>query len=396
VDFRYSAAEEAFRAELRAWLTEHLPRHFAPGDLDDEQDPDTRFEKLLAWHRAMHAGGWVGIHWPREYGGRGASLLEQLVYAEEMGRANAPAPINPIAIMMVGPTLMQWGTEAQRRRYIPKMLAAEEIWCQGYSEPNAGSDLAALQTRAVEDGDDFVVDGQKVWTSLAHRADWCILLCRTDPTARKHLGISYLLVDMHSPGVTVRPLVQITGDAEFNEVFFDEVRVPKANLVGRLNEGWQVAMTTLMYERVGLGNVYQFDRLIRELIALAEERVLHGRPAIEHGYVRQRLAQLATEATALRYTQYRQVTRRIRGEQPGPEASVAKLFGTELNLRIASFASELLGPAGLVERHGTGVDATTKWLRRILAVRAFTIGGGTSEVQRNIIAERVLKLPRGA
>jgi alkylation response protein AidB-like acyl-CoA dehydrogenase len=395
VDFRYSAAEEAFRAELQGWLTEHLPRHFAPSDLDDEQDPDTRFEKLLAWHRAMHAGGWVGIHWPREYGGRGASLLEQLVYAEEMGRANAPAPINPIAIMMVGPTLMQWGTEAQRRRYIPKMLAAEEIWCQGYSEPNAGSDLAALQTRAVEDGDEFVVDGQKVWTSLAHRADWCILLCRTDPTARKHLGISYLLVDMHSPGVTVRPLVQITGDAEFNEVFFDEVRVPKANLVGRLNEGWQVAMTTLMYERVGLGNVYQFDRLIRELIALAEERVLHGRPAIQDGYVRHRLAQLATEATALRYTQYRQVTRRIRGEPPGPEASVAKLFGTELNLRIASFASELLGPAGLVERRGTSPDATTKWLRRILAVRAFTIGGGTSEVQRNIIAERVLKLPRG-
>ena len=191
----------------------------------------------------MHAGNWVGIHWPREYGGRGASLLRQLVYAEEMGRANAPAPINPIGIMMVGPTLMQWGTEAQKRRFIPKMLSADEIWCQGYSEPNAGSDLAALQTRAVADGDDYVVNGQKVWTSLAHRAHWCILLCRTDPSARKHLGISYLLVDMRSPGITVRPLVQITGDAEFNEVFFEDVRVPKENLVGRENEGWQVAMT---------------------------------------------------------------------------------------------------------------------------------------------------------
>ncbi|TMA71932.1 MAG: acyl-CoA dehydrogenase [Deltaproteobacteria bacterium] len=395
MDFRYSPEEETFRAELRAWLAEHLPRHFAPGELDEEQDPDARFEKLLAWHRAMHAGKWVGIHWPREYGGRGATLLQQLVYAEEMGRANAPAPINPIGIMMVGPTLMQWGTEAQKRRFIPTMLSAEEIWCQGYSEPNAGSDLAALQTRAVADGDDYVVNGQKVWTSLAHRAHWCILLCRTDPTARKHLGISYLLVDMRSPGITVRPLVQITGDAEFNEVFFEDVRVPKANLVGRENEGWQVAMTTLQFERVGLGAVYSFDRLIRELTTLARRRTLHGRPAIEDGYVRERLARLATEAAALRCTQYRQVTRRIRGEPPGPEASVAKLFGTELNLRIVELASELIGEAGLIDRRSGAGDETTKWLRRILAVRAFTIGGGTSEVQRNIIGERVLKLPRG-
>ena len=394
MDFRYSPAEEAFRTELRAWLDAHLPRHFAPGELTEELDPDARFEKLLAWHRAMHAGGWVGIHWPREYGGRGATLLEQLVYAEEMGRAGAPQPINPIAIMMVGPTLMQWGTEAQKRRFIPTMLSADEIWCQGYSEPGAGSDLASLQTRAVEEGDDLVVNGQKVWTSLAHRAHWCILLCRTDPTARKHLGISYLLVDMRTPGITVRPLVQITGDAEFNEVFFEDVRVPKTNLVGQLHQGWQVAMTTLAFERVGLGNVYQFDRLIRELTTLASRRLLDGRPAIAHGWIRQRLAQLAIEAEALRLTQYRHVTRRVRGE-PGPEASVAKLFGTELNLRIMALASDLLGPAGLVERARGATDEESKWLRRILAARAFTIGGGTSEVQRNIIGERALRLPRG-
>jgi len=395
VDFRYSAAEDAFRMELRVWLAEHLSRHFAPGELDEEQDPDIRFEKLLAWHRAMYAGGWVGIHWPRIYGGRGASLIEQLVYAEEMGLANAPPPINPIAIMMVGPTLMQWGTEAQKQRFIPKMLSAEEIWCQGYSEPNAGSDLASLQTRAVEDGDDFIVNGQKVWTSLAHRSHWCILLCRTDPNARKHLGISYLLVDMRSPGITVRPLAQITGDAEFNEVFFEDVRVPKANLVGRQNEGWQVATTTLAFERVGLGAVYQFDRLMRELVALARRRTLNGRRAIDDSYVRQRLAALAIDVAALRYTQYRQVTQRLRGEPPGPEASVAKLFGTELNLRMVSFASEILGPAGLIDRRSGRGDETAKWLRRVLAARAFTIGGGTSEVQRNIIGERVLKLPRG-
>lgn len=394
MDFRYTESEERFRLELRAWLREHLPRHFAPGELSEELDPDARFERMLAWHRAMHAGGWVGIHWPREYGGRGASIMEQVVYAEEMGTAGAPPPINPIAIMMVGPTLMQWGTEAQKRRFIPTMLAADEIWCQGYSEPGAGSDLASLQTRAVEDGDDLIVTGQKVWTSLAHRAHWCILLCRTDPTARKHLGISYLLVDMRAPGITIRPLVQITGDAEFNEVFFDGVRVPKANLVGKLHQGWQVAMTTLGFERVGLGNVYQFDRLIRELVALAAARTIDGRSAPAHGAIRQRLAQLAIEAQALRYTQYRHITRRARGE-PGPEASVAKLFGTELNLRIMRLALDLLGPEGLVERAQGSTDESTKWLRRILAARAFTIGGGTSEVQRNIIGERALGLPRG-
>jgi alkylation response protein AidB-like acyl-CoA dehydrogenase len=394
VDFRYSEAEERFRLELRGWLDEHLPRHFAPGELSEELDPDARFERMLGWHRAMHAGGWVGIHWPREYGGRGASIMEQVVYAEEMGATGAPPPINPIAIMMVGPTLMQWGTEAQKRRFIPTMLRADEIWCQGYSEPGAGSDLAALQTRGVEDGDDLVVTGQKVWTSLAHRAHWCILLCRTDPDAPKHLGISYLLVDMKSPGITVRPLVQMTGDAEFNEVFFDGVRVPKANLVGKLHQGWQVAMTTLGFERVGLGNVYQFDRLIRELVALAAARRIDGRPALQHGAIRQRLAQLATEAQALRYTQYRHVTKRARGE-PGPEASVAKLFGTELNLRIMRLALDLLGPEGLVERALGTTDESSKWLRRILAARAFTIGGGTSEVQRNIIGERALGLPRG-
>jgi alkylation response protein AidB-like acyl-CoA dehydrogenase len=200
---------------------------------------------------------------------------------------------------------------------------------------------------------------------------------------------------MRTPGITVRPLVQITGDAEFNEVFFEDVRVPKTNLVGRQNEGWQVAMTTLTFERVGLGNVYQFDRLIRELVQLARRRIINGRPAIEHDYVRQHLAQLVTEAAAVRYTQYRQVTRRARGDAPGPEASVAKLFSTELNLRITKFASELLGPAGLVDRRSGTTDESTKWLRRILAARAFTIGGGTSEVQRNIIGERILKLPRG-
>src|SRR6266436_1762841 len=303
MDFNYSPEEEKFRQEVHAWLEVNLPDDLREGR-DEELAQDERWKRHRAWHKKLYEGGWVGLWWPKEYGGRGASVIEQVVFNEELARAGAPAGVNMNGITLLGPTLMHWGTEEQKKRYLPKILPAEEIWCQGYSEPGSGSDLASLQTRAVEDGDHFVVNGQKVWTSQAQYSDWCFLLVRTDPNAPKHQGISYLLVDMRSPGITVRPLVQITGDAEFNEVFFADVRVPKTNLVGRENEGWQVAMTTLQFERVGLGAVYSFDRLIRELTTLAQRRTLNGRPAIEDGYVRERLARLATEAAALRYTQY--------------------------------------------------------------------------------------------
>jgi alkylation response protein AidB-like acyl-CoA dehydrogenase len=287
------------------------------------------------------------------------------------------------------------GTEEQKSRHLKKMLTGEEIWCQGYSEPNAGSDLAGLQTRAVIDGDSFVVNGQKVWTSLAHRATWQVLLVRTDPQAPKHKGISYLLVDMKTPGITVRPLVQITGDAGFNEVFYDNVRVPRENLVGELNQGWQVSIATLMFERVSGGTRHPVERTINELIDLARHVDFQGVPAATHPYVRQRLATFASEARCLRLSRYRSLTSQLKGKVPGPESSFGKLFATELNLRVAMFADELLGPYAMLDHGSMGAVESGRWIHRTLAARGLTIAAGSSEIQHNIIGERVLKLPKG-
>ncbi len=302
---------------------------------------------------------------------------------------------NQLAIDRIGPTLMFMGTQAQKERYLPKMLTGEEIWCQGYSEPNAGSDLASLQTRAVIDGDSFVVNGQKVWTSLAHRADWQVLLVRTDPEAPKHKGITYLLVDMKSPGITVRPLVQVTGEAGFNEVFYDSVRVPKENLVGEVNQGWQVSIATLMYERVSGGTRHPVERTINELLELSKQIEFDGMSANRHPYVRQRLAQFAIEARCLRLSRYRSLTAQLRGKIPGPESSFGKLFATELNLRVAMFADELLGSYSALDKGSLGAVEGGRWTQRALAARGLTIAAGSSEIQHNIIGERVLKLPKG-
>src|SRR6266446_5763879 len=351
MDFNYSAEAEAFRREFRAWLEANLPTRSpaddAEGELVHSETWDWDFH--LRWHKKMHAGGWVGISWPREYGGRGATLEQQVVYAEELARTNAPGLVNGIGIGLVGPTLMHWGNEEQKQRYIPRILSADEIWCQGYSEPNAGSDVASLQTRAIEQGDYFIVNGQKVWTSDAHHADWCILLVRTDPDAPKHKGISYVLVDMHSPGVTVKPLVQITGASNFNEVFFDDVKVPKKNLIGEKNQGWQVAITTLMFERSGIGGGRDLMGQVRELISLAQKVKRNGHSAWQDSSVRQRIGQFACEAQALKYTGFRQLTRRLKGLPPGPEGSVMKLGTSELNLRMNNFAMEMLGPYSQLE-----------------------------------------------
>ncbi len=395
MDFTYSAEDEAFRRELRAWLDANVTdemRRPQLGFMYEEGEEDWR--RRLAWHRTMHTAGWVGIGWPTEYGGRAATLTQRLIYEQEVARANPPELVNGVGIGLVGPTMFVWGTEEQKRRYLPKILAADEIWCQGYSEPNAGSDLASLQTRAVEEGDYFIVNGQKVWTSGAHHADLCILLARTDPQAPKHRGISYLLVDMRSPGVSVRPLVQITGDHSFNQVFFEDVRVPKENLLGPKNQGWQVAITTLSFERSGVGGG-RMTTDPAELIALARIVERNGRPAIEDAAVRDRIAQLLCEAHALKYTGYRQLTSRLKRRPPGPESSVMKLAASELNIRVASFAMELLGPYSQFEYRAPHALDQGKWSYRMLAARALTIGGGTSEVQHNIIGERVLGLPKG-
>ena len=265
MDFQYSPEQETFRSELRGWLEAHLPEELCVEDAMDERVAPDRptFEKRRAWQRSMYEAGWVGIPWPKEYGGRGAGLMEQIVFDEEYTRARAPILPGFSGIALCGPTLMQWGTEAQKEKFLARILRADDVWCQGYSEPGAGSDLASLQTRAVEDGDEFVVNGQKVWTSGAQYADWIFMLVRTDPDAPKHRGISYLLVDMKSPGVTVRPLVLVNGHAHFNEIFFEDVRVPKENLVGPLNEGWKVTITTLMFERGIAGGGSQGDQITR-------------------------------------------------------------------------------------------------------------------------------------
>jgi alkylation response protein AidB-like acyl-CoA dehydrogenase len=394
MDFSYSSEEEKFRREVRSWLNTNVPDDMR-GGRDEDLPPLERWERQRAWHKKLYGSGWIGIWWPKKYGGRGASVIEQVIFNEELARLGASGGVNMSGITLLGPTLMHWGTEEQKQRYLPTVLPADEIWCQGYSEPGSGSDLASLQTRAVEDGDHFVVNGQKVWTSWAQHADWIFLLVRTDPSAPKHQGISYLLVDMKSPGVTVRPLVQINGDSEFNEVFFEDVRVPKKNLVGEINRGWMVAVTTLMFERAATGNFYRFERLLPQLYDLAKRSEFNGQPALKDTAVRQQLAQFAIEAQAIKYNELRRLTRQLKGLPPGPEGSFAKVTATELNLRMANFAMELLGPYAILEKGSPFAVDQARWSYRMLSSRAGTIAAGTNEIQRGIVGERVLGLPKG-
>jgi alkylation response protein AidB-like acyl-CoA dehydrogenase len=394
MDFNYDAEDEAFRAEVRAWLEAN--QQFAPvarGPLDDGGAEE--WAARVRWHKKLNDGGWVAVHWPKEYGGRGATVMQRLIFREELTRLSLSEPGLGMGIGLLGPTLMHWGTEEQKRGHLPAILQGEEFWCQGYSEPGSGSDLASIKTRAEEDGDYFVVNGQKVWTSVAQFADWIFLLVRTDPDAPKHKGISYLLVDMHSPGITVRPLVQMTGGKGFNEVFFEDVRVPLKNLVSEKNNGWQVAITTLMFERSGSGGGEGVMTQVNQLAQLAKQLPRNGKKAWDDSGVRQRIVKFAAEAYALKYTGYRQLTRQLKGIPPGPEGSMMKLCGTELSLTIAQYAMELLGPYSQFEYNAPFALDRGKWSLRMLAARGPTIYAGTNQIQHNIIGERVLGLPKG-
>ncbi len=396
MDFRYTPEQEAFRSDLRGWLAANLSPDLCVDDAKDERiapDKET-FDLRRAWQRTMYDAGWVGAAWPQEYGGRGATLLEQVIFEEEYTRARAPVLPGNSGISLCGPTLMQWGTPAQKERFLQRTLSGETIWCQGDSEPGAGSDLASLQTKAADMGDHFIVNGQKVWTSGAQYADWIFMLVRTDPDAPKHKGISYILVDKSTPGITVRPLVLLTGHAHFNEVFFEDVKVPKENLVGEKNEGWKVTVTTLAYERAGAG-VSNHDDQIMRLVALAKDVPIDGRPAWEQAWVRQKLVQLKTDSESLKYTRMRGITRMLKGQPPGPEGSMLKLCGSELGVRIATFATELLGAHTMVNEPSESVPDAPRWFNRMLSARQYTISAGTSEIQRNIMGERVLGLPKG-
>jgi alkylation response protein AidB-like acyl-CoA dehydrogenase len=354
------------------------------------------FAYRRAWQRQLYEGGWVGIHWPKEYGGQGATLIQQAIYAQEMARARASHPANSLGISIVGPTLIAHGTEAQKKRFIPKILNADEIWCQGFSEPNSGSDLASLQTRAVLDGDAFVVNGQKIWTSLGQYADWCILLVRTDTDAPKHRGITYLLVDMHSPGITVRPLKQITGHAEFNETFFDSVRVPRQNVVGAINEGWRIAMTTLTYERgiSSLGTQVRIKQHLDAMIDYACKTYHNGQTLSKDPVLRQALAEAHIRVEIMLLNIYRGITNRLRGQPPGPEASLDKLYWSELDKWMQELGISMQGPYSQLMR-GCKYAIPGDWQHSFLWSRAGTIYSGTSEIQKNIIGERVLGLPKG-
>jgi alkylation response protein AidB-like acyl-CoA dehydrogenase len=389
MDLTWSPEHEEFRSEVRAYLDSNIPR-------DLPRDEEQSFRARREFQRKLAEDRWVAIHWPEEYGGRGASLIETVIYNEEYTRARGPVLPNALGLGLLGPTLMDFGTDEQKERFLKRVLTAEDIWCQGFSEPNAGSDLASLKTKAELDGDTFVVNGQKIWTSYGKYADWIFALVRTDPSAPKHEGISFLLIDMHADGIEVRPLKEITGDSVFSEVFLTEVRVPRENLVGEMGDGWKIAMRTLTYER-GAGGLAQSTRLrntLEDLIKAAQKVPRNGGSAFDDPLVRDRIARWLVELEVYRYTMLRAISGVAEGNKPGPEASINKVFWTEWHRGFMEDALDILGPLGRVLDGAPGDIDSERWVKEFLFARAGTIYAGTSEVQRNIISERVLGLPK--
>jgi alkylation response protein AidB-like acyl-CoA dehydrogenase len=391
MNFDFTEQDEAFRKEVRVWLERNLPDDLRGKAFAASRADVGEVRRLRAWQKTMAEAGYVGMDGPVEFGGRGAPITEMVILYQEMARAESPQIVNRGGVSMLGPTLMKLGTPAQQKRFLPRILTADDLWCQGFSEPNAGSDLANLQTRAVQDGDDFLVNGQKVWTSMGHVADWCFLLVRTDPTGAKHKGISFLLVDMKTPGITVRPLRQITGEAEFNETFFDNVRVPKENLVGKLNEGWSVAITTLAYERDLLTFVRHISlrNALHRLVKLTRSRGRHTDPV-----VRQKIADLWIGEQALQLNGYRSLTKILRGGAPGPEGSTSKLFWSQLDQELALAATQIIGPYSQIAEGSPWAPDDGQWQFYELLARGSGIRAGTTEILRNILGERVLGLPK--
>jgi alkylation response protein AidB-like acyl-CoA dehydrogenase len=377
MDLTFSEPELAFRDELRGWLSDHEVAREPAGDEDAHYAWRRDFQRELA------RDGWAAVHWPPEYGGRGATLTQSAIFFEELGRSGGPLPANVLGLLLAGPTIMTWGTPEQKERYLTPILTAEEIWCQGFSEPDAGSDLASLKTRAVQDGDEWVITGQKVWTSAAQYSKWCMLVARTDPEVPKHKGLTYFLMDMEQEAVQVRPLRQITGESEFNELFIDGARIPAENVLGGVGNGWKVALTTLMNERAGLAFFLQvrLRQLLDRLIAEAAQRDLLDDPVVAD-----RLGEMHLKAEVLRLTAYRGLTAIEKYGQPGPEGSLTKWMWSETNQQLTQLAADLLGP--------TALEAGGRWAYELLRARGNSIEGGTTEVLKNIVAERVLGLPK--
>lgn len=384
MDFSYPPAAEAFRTEFRGWLAENFEERFReaarPGSL-----PAERLAVLREWNRCLADAGYAAVSWPREFGGRSAGVMEQVVWREEMHRARAPTTVNVVGISNIAPAIMEHGSEEQKQTLLPRMLRGDDIWCQGFSEPDAGSDLASLRMAAVRDGDHYVVNGQKVWTTLGAVANYCELLVRTNPEAPKHAGITCLLADLTLPGVEVRPIVTITGESEFSEIFFRDVRVPVSARLGPEHQGWMVAMSTLNSERSGVASLHLDVRdRIRSLLEEAKSLRVNGRPAAQDPVLRQKLARLYLEGENLKLLSDRAVSAMVH-DRPGAEASLVKLVWAEVSQHIGEVAGELLGPDGLLAERG----------RERVAARGLSIAGGTTQVNKNIVARRVLGLPKG-
>ena len=388
MDLRDRPEDEAFRKEVQQWMADHVVGEFAAlGGRGGSGDETFGFEVRLEWEKVLASGGWTCLGWPTEFGGRGASISHQVIFNEEYVKAKAPGRVSILGEGLLGPTLIQYGTPAQRDRFLPRIVDGTELWCQGYSEPNAGSDLANVATRAELDGDEWVITGQKVWTSLAHQSDWCFVVCRTEPGSLRHKGLSYLLVPMDQPGVEIRPITQLTKTSEFNEVFFDGARTAKDLVVGEPGAGWRVALATLGYERgVGLlGHQLSFRRELDHLIATAQGNGRAGDPVI-----RQRLARSYVELEVLRYNTLRSLSGYDGPDAPA-EASIIKLFWATWHRDLGELAMDVRGPAGLVAE--AAPYELDEFQRTFLFSRSETIYGGSNEIQKNIIGERVLGLP---
>ncbi|MHB8508177.1 MAG: acyl-CoA dehydrogenase [Candidatus Dormibacteria bacterium] len=393
MEFELSAEDAAFRDEVRQWLTEHRKQADQANALHYNAGPEA-FQAHRDWEKTLFEGGWAGVAWPEEYGGRGASLFQQAIFTEEYARASAPERINRLGLGLLGPTLMVYGTEEQKQKHLSKVLACDEIWCQGFSEPGAGSDLASLRTRAVLDGDDYIINGQKVWTSFGAYADWIFLMVLTNPDVPKHKGITFILVDMKTPGVEVRPIKQINGSHLFCETFFTDVRVPAANVVDKVDNGWKVAMTTLGFERgTGLGTPIAFQKIWQQVVDQTRREPRYDGVAADDPDVRRRVAQGFIENRVFELNTQRVLTKLAKGEQLGPEASLSKLYWSEMETRLYELGNDILGPRAELAA-GEDAEDEGQWAADYLYARASMIYAGTSEIQKNIIAQRVLGLPK--
>jgi len=390
MDLRFSEEDERFRREVAAWLSDNLSGEFAAlrgrGGPGDEH---AMFAERHAWEKKLAEGGWTCVAWPKEYGGRGLSLMQQVIFFEEYARAGGPGRVSQISENLLGPTLIAFGSDEQKRRFLPPIVAGEELWCQGYSEPNAGSDLANVQTKAVLDGDQWVINGQKVWTSLAQWADWSFVICRTDPSAPSHQALSYILVPMKQPGVEIRPIVQMTGDSEFSEVFFEDARTDAGNVVGAVNAGWKVAMGTLAFERGAstLGQQLSFQNELDEIVRIAESNGAAADPVL-----RQRLADAWIGLRIMRFNTLRMLSSSIDGKELGREGMITKLYWATWHRNLGKLAMDVLGPQSEIT-DGPPYELT-RLQRMYLFTRSDTIYAGTNQIQRNIIAERALGMPR--